>query len=461
MKTKTFLFSAGLLFIGCSTVKRYKKIETVSTDNNRVTMNLFGTKIDVAKAEDNTKSLWDLQGEGQAELIKAFNTRYGENKNFDSQLNIRYLKPAEKKSTDFTNKDLKLIFSIAKKRDYTKLASSSTSYNLADRIEYLKFKVTIDAGTNLKFVKWNKFTSEYATVDIADVSFTQSLELNGSLGTSSTGGTEASSTVEGVAQKATTGSSFSPSISAKGSMSKTETQKVRYRYLQLNGAISDKEISIEQEGMREIDLTGNVIADVNLKFDEGIETLSAIDKLMAQDGTFNPMASVNLTTYTVTVPTIAGIPDEVNATLTYDYVYRHVVRGEKTFYEWDDKIEYVNGTSSQQITLFKKKDLVPGFAQLAKIGEDRLAFNARTRLIIEENFGAQNTYELIFSSNTEAAAFLDWLTRFAVGTGHENDPIVLGSYKLRLRANQTDSDVTHNIVSTTLKNKMQVLPYYR
>src|SRR5688572_20890630 len=133
MNTKLFTLAMILLIAGCSTVKRYKRVDSVSSDNTKIGMDLFGTKIEPAKEDDNTKSLWELQGEGQAELIKALNVRYKEDDKFTTQLSTKYLKPKEKKITDFTNKDLKLIFSISKKRDYSKLSQNETPFNLADR----------------------------------------------------------------------------------------------------------------------------------------------------------------------------------------------------------------------------------------------------------------------------------------------------------------------------------------
>ena len=461
MKNKLLTIAVVILICGCTTVKRYKKVETVSADpnNDKVGIALFGTKVDAAKEEDNAKSLWELQGEGQAELIKSLNGRYKEDEKFIAQLNTKYLKPKEKKATDFTNKDLKLIFSISKKRDYSKLKDTKPAFTLADRIEYIKFTITIPDKTNLNFIKWNKFTTEYATIDIADVSFTQSLELAGSLGTSSTRGTEATETAETLAKKATTGSSFTPSASTKGTASKTEAQKVRYRYVQLNGKISDKVISIEQEGMREIDLNGNVIVDVNLKFDEIPEILSTAEGLK-KDEKFAKVDDVKLILYPVLVPKVEGLPDKLDATLNYEYTYRHVVKGEKTFYEWDDEVEYITGASSKTITLFRKKDFVPAFAHIAKLGEDAKAFKDRTRLGIQETFGNKDTYELIFGSNSEAAEFLDWLRRFPVDKGKEDAALTMGSYTLKLRTGGTDTDLTYNEFKKVTK-QMQNLSYYR
>jgi len=461
MKNQIYILALLLSMSGCTTVKRYKSIESTSSDNTRVGLDLFGTKVEAAKEDDPSKSLWDLQAEGQAALINALNARNKDDEKFSAQLNGKYLKTKEKKITDYTNKDLKLIFSISKTRDYAGLKGANPPFTLADRIEYLKFSITIPDNTNLNFIKWNKFSTEYATVDVADMSFSQSVEVAGSLGSSSTSGSEQSSGAEGVVGKLTTGSALTPSISAKGSASKTETQKVKYRYVQLNGAISDKQIKIEQEGMREIDLTGNVIADVNLKFEEIPEVLVSAEGLKdAATGAFNPASKVKLLQYPVLVPRVAGLPATIEATLNYDYAYRHVRSRAKTYFEWDDRVSYITGSVSKTITLFRRKDYVPAFAHIAGVGEDALPFNGRTKLMLQEDFGAKNTFELIFNSNSEAADFLSWLTRYPLAGNNPNNPIILGSYRLRLRSAGADKDLTYSGFQA-ISGKMAALPYYR
>jgi hypothetical protein len=450
-----FLFIwAGM--IGCTTVKRYKSIENTATDvNHLVSIDLFGTKVDAAKEDEKTKSLWDLQAQGQAALIKALAARNSNDDKFTTALNAKYLKEKEKVITDYTTKDVRLVFSISKKRDYLELSKNNPTFQIGDRIEYLQFDITIPDTTNLNFIKWNKFTTEYATIDVADVSFNQSLEVDASTGLTSTASNETT-----VDSKKTSGSnSLAPSVTAKGTTGKTEAQKVRYRYVALNGKISDKQISIEQEGMREIDLAGNVIADVNLKFDENPETLATVEGYKAADGSYNTPDKLKIVLYTAMVPALATLPATINANLTYQYAYRHIAKGEKTFYEWDDKIEYLKGVGTKIIPLFKKKDYLPAFFNIARIGQDAIAANNRTRIVLEDVNSGDIT-EMIFSSLGAAQEFSNWLIGYNPAAADINKPIVAGTHKLLLRANGTDSPLTKPSFNS-IKSNMQVLAYYR
>ena len=440
----------------CTTVKRYKSIKNARLDtNNLVSIDLFGTKVDAAKEDNNSKSLWDLQAEGQAELIKALDKRNSDEEKFASALNAKYLKEKEKLVTDYTSKDVRLIFSISKKRDFMELAKCRPKFTLADRIEYVQFDITIPAKIELNFIRWNKFITEYATIDVADMSFNQSLEVSASTGISSGVGSE--KTVGN--EKATESSTFSPSLNAKGTISKTEAQKLRYRYVALNGTINDKKISIEQEGMREIDLNGNVIVDINLKFVEILEKLTTVEGCKTPEGVYNTPDKMKIVLFTAHVPYIIGLPDTIKAILHYQYVYRHVKKGAKTYYEWDDKIEYLKGDSVKTISLLKKKDYLPDFYNLAQIGQDSQSFDQRTRIILTDTI-SKDTLEMIFPSLSDAQEFWVWLNKYNLTPGDSNKPIVVGSYKLFFRNGSKNIDLTKQVFNS-IKSNMAVLPYYR
>lgn len=447
-----------LLFLsltGCATtVKRYKTIEKTTVDTNSlVSLDLFGTKVDPAKSEDASKSLWNLDAEGQAQLIKELGSRNADIDKFTGSLENKYFKAKENPATDYTSKDVRLIFSVGKTRDYLHLADQNPSYTLGDRIEYLQFDITIPAATNLNFIKWNKFSTEYATIDVADVSFNQSLSV-----TASTGLSLASSTEKTDDNVKTTGSTgLTPSVSATGSTGKTENQKIRFRYVSLNGKISDKQISIEQEGMREIDLSGNVIADVNVKFDEVPETLTSAEGYKTAAGAYNTPDKTKITLFTAMVPVITGLPSTIDATLNYQYAYRHIIKGAKTYFEWDDKVEYLKGTGIKTITLFKQKDFLPAFYNIAQKGQDTLTADQRTRIMLKDVNSGDIT-EMVFPTLGAAQEFLNWLIRYTPVDASK--PIVAGSYKLLLRVRGTDSDLTRQSFDN-IRSNIQVLPYYR
>ncbi len=423
-----------------------------------MSIDLFGTKIEAAGEEDESKSLWDLQAEGQAELIKELSKRNSEDEKFASALNNKYIKGKSKTITDYTSKDVRLIFSISKKRNYQALpgfASSTTSFTLGDRIEYVKFDIVIPNNVNLSFVKWNKFSTEYATINVADVSFNRSLEVTASSGITNVSGAE--KTVDN--KKTTSSNSLTPTISGKGTTGIIENQIVRYRYVGLNGTISDKKASIEQEGIREIDLTGNVIADFNLKFDEFPETITSIEDYKAASGAYNAPKNLKVSLYTAMVPIVSGLPEKIEASLNYQYAYRHIVKGEKTYYEWDDKIEYITGTASKTITLFKRDDYLPSFYNISERAPDHVFGYQRTRIVLKDVHSNEET-EMVFPDLAAAQEFWRWLNKHEPAPADVNKPIVIGSYKLLLRTGQENIDLTKNAFDA-VKSKIQPLFYFR
>jgi hypothetical protein len=187
--------------------------------------------------------------------------------------------------------------------------------------------------------------------------------------------------------------------------------------MKLNGSISDKLISIEEEGTREIDLTGNVIADVALEFDAFPERM--LVPVFSGDGkTKGTLSSFRFVD--VMVPRMEEKSDTIHALLKLEYVYRHVQAGSNTFAEWDDQVEYYTGTVQKQIPLFLKEDYLPGFYCI----EDR---NERNELL-KISQGNNRVYLLQFLSYQDAFRVLEWLED---RDGGANDvPLLVGNSKL-------------------------------
>jgi hypothetical protein len=120
-------------------------------------------------------------------------------------------------------------------------------------------------------------------------------------------------------------------------------------------------------------------------------------------------------------------------------------------------VKYITSTVTKTITLFKEKDIVPSFYQVAKIGEDAIAFENRTRFVLYEP-STSKTYELVFPNKGSADEFWDWLLKFT--TTKPNDQIVIDQYQLKLRSGGSDSPVSKNSLSA-VKDNIQALPYYR
>jgi len=401
MKKPHPLLSVNLLLLvtmmflivgGCSSVKRYKSASWKGEDNSLVNMDLFGASLRDSPSIMQDKNLWDLSAGAQTQLIQILNERYPHNEQFMGALSNRYLSEDFTLPEDLTRKNLKMVFTISKHRDYRLLNESSSRFSPADRIEYLKFSLEIPPEYNLGFSGWNRYTTEYGEIEIADVSFSTSLDLDldGSVSGTDAGG--------------------------KTSFSRSEQQEVKSRYLKLNGSISNKTISVEEEGTREIDLTGNVIADVSLEFD-GFPERIAFPQFAGEE---TPLAGdVPLTGFSfadVMVPRMEEAPDTILANLTLEYVYRHVQAGGKTFVEWDDQVEYYTGELVKQIPLFQRRDYLPGFYCIAAENNqnERLKFTN----------GEDKEYLLQFASYRDASRVVNWID--GLEGAITSDPLIVG-----------------------------------
>ncbi|MCU0388505.1 MAG: hypothetical protein MUE71_07860, partial [Chitinophagaceae bacterium] len=66
--------------------------------------------------------------------------------------------------------------------DYFTLSPDGSTLSAADRIEYLKIALSVPRETPFHFTGWNLFSTEYGTIDIADISFSRTIELGATAG---------------------------------------------------------------------------------------------------------------------------------------------------------------------------------------------------------------------------------------------------------------------------------------
>jgi hypothetical protein len=416
------LATLGTLATACSTVRRYSSADHTQRekpiflargadeDSLRVRMDISDSKISNPAPSSEGKSLWDLGNEGQKELITILSERYKDNDKFTEVLNTQYLSDdgGTGGAIDYVRKNVRIVFSISRWHPY-QIMGKVNGFSPADRIEYLKYKLTLDdSASTIKFTSWNKYGTAYGSINIADVNFQESLSASAGAGNS--------------AGIVTGGSGSGAGVSA--SASKAEAQKVRYRYIQLNGSISNKSLQLESEGTREVDLAGNVTADVTMEFDAFPEVLYTISKVKNDSGIFLQPGEVHLSETVALVPKETTI-HSIRALLTYDYAYRHVEKGDKTFYEWDDKVKYVTGTVSKEVTLMKAKDILPPFCCL-KFQCDTSTHNKNFIKIrnLAAGLGVQET-NLAFPSQSAANSFITWLVSYKCSPAELDQPIKL------------------------------------
>lgn len=390
MRNKILLLAGLLLLLlvsACTSVKRFKSASYKGTDNALVDVELFSSRLASEKVPHEDMHLWNLSANAQTRLVQILDERYPENAQFMSALSKNYHLSGESSLEDFTRKELLLVFTVSRMRDYPRLKDPSGRFSPADRIEHLKLSLQIPEENKLKFTQWNRYATEYGEIEIADVSFSRSLELDAS---GDPGGVD---------------------LGGRASLSRSEKQLIEARYLKLNGSLSDKELVLEEEGTRETDLTGNISANVSMEF--GAFPERVVLPLFSDSG------AMVIQFHDVLVPALEFAPDTLFAELTVEYIYRHVESGWQSFAEWDDKVEYYEGTLQKRVPLFTKEDYLPGFYC---IGEDQ---GEKDALKFSNENGKE--YLLQFLDYPSASRFLDWLSDPHRDPLH---PVFIGSSQL-------------------------------
>ncbi len=417
-----------ILITGCTKVKRFKSADYKGVDHSLVDMSLFGASLDQPISQAEGLSLWDLSADAQTQLIKIYNERYPDNARFTAELNRQYMGDALGSGLDFTRRNLRMVFTISKKKAYASLGESGSHYSPADRIESVKFSLELAPEYNLQFAGWNRYTTEYAEVEIADVSFSRSIDLGGDI---------SAEFAEG---------------SLKSSTSRKEDQALKTRYLKLNGSISPLRLEMEAEGCREIDLAGNVLADVSLEFVGFPERITLPAYTGEKELPFPGFSQLHF--IDVMVPQMEHVPDSIMAILEMEYVYRHVESGWKTFQEWDDRVAYFSGKVSKQIPIFLKAEYLPSLYCLGVEGAENEE-NEKETIRLSSASGAE--YPLQFLDHQEAQRFLDGLYRAASAPGGVERvalPLEIGAHTLMLGS----QPLTPAMVSSN-KN-IKVMPVY-
>jgi hypothetical protein len=421
MNKLVWTFLTGLICLSCSTVKRYSNVDRTvkeqpiflakgqDEDSLRVRMDISDSRISEPAPSGSYKSIWDLKNDGQKELLNILHQRFKDNDKFIDAVNNQFLADEGGGGTiDYVKKDVRIVFSISRWHPYDLIGAKAYGFSPADRIEYLKYRLSLDdPNSTIKFTSWNKYGTAYGSINIADVSWQQTLSAEADAGS-----------------VATLINNNSAGAMVGASASKGESQKVRYRYIQLSGSISDHALQLESEGTREIDLAGNVLVDVTMEFDAFPEVLYELSKAKNDSGIFLQPDQVQLNESIALVPRETTIHD-IKAILTYDYAYRHVESGDKTFYEWDDKVKYFTGTVSKEVTLMKAKDILPPFCCIRFLSDySQQGKNFIKVRNLAAGLGVQEA-NLAFPNQSCASTFITWLVSYKCDKKDMDQPIRL------------------------------------
>jgi hypothetical protein len=362
---------------------RYKTIDpsVEKSDANSVvdvsTLTIPAEVLDTSK--DGGKTIFDLKSYGQKALIDEFARKDDDGqKRLNALMNATY---QSKKSSDgavIVKKDYTIVFSTVLK-DFYSLISQSLS--AGDRIAKLRITVSISASDrdSVKFLKWDKFSTQFAQFNIGGTSFN-------------------------VARQAT----LSPSIPigagslTAGTLGKTSTYQendsLQLRFVLLNGTLTKDSIILDQTGTPQVDLQGNTTIAITVAFPfvEGPPFFS-FEVFQNGDGAFQTAEKVSVTKSGNPYPQLGH---DVNLNMRVDYVLRHIKEGERSFTEGDDEISYYWGHFTRNIPQFIKfADLRPKSWNVT---------NNKKALGLYDDV-TKKYYELAFGSFSDATDFLEWV----------------------------------------------------
>jgi hypothetical protein len=331
-------------------------------------------------SRDNAKTIFDLQSNGQKALIEAYDKKDVDDgqKRLKALLNEKYQAKKTGSNAPVT-KDYTIVFSTAMKDFYNQITKSLSE---ADRIAKLRFTVTIpdDYKDSVKFVKWDKFATQFAQFNIGGVSFNsvKGATLSPSIGLFGSAATSLGSIV--------------------GTNTYQENDSLQQRFVLLNGVLTSDKLVLDQTGTPQIDLQGNTTINVTVAFtDVATMYYFAFDGFQNEKGMYQTPDKISVKKSAAYYP---QPKNDIKLKLSVDYVLRHVTKGDKTFTESDDAVSYYWGNFHPKIPKFINfKELKPKAWYL---------YNKKIPLLIRDPLTGQD-FPLLFASFDEGSDFLDWL----------------------------------------------------
>lgn len=348
-----------LIFSGCgTTLKRHKSLSESQTNNDLVKISMLSTSFAETSQTSSFKTVFDLSDKGQSVILSNRNNEQSTeilNQKFQQQ------QQGKPKTIDLTTKNVRITFSISRDVSFDK-----KNFNAFDRIENLKYKFELSptATTNgIKFSKWNKYTTEYGTLDIGTLEynqgFTANLDVTGEVGTNYSSKSTQKIDENNSTENSTT---LGPKVSATGKLGYTQSQKenqtIKQRFIQLTGEFNNKSFSIHQQGNREAELAGNVSIELTINLPKDEMLIASFGNLFDSKLNRKEAKDVSLNLIRYYIPDVSKINEGIKGKLNYDFAVRHIIRGTKTFAEFDDRVRYVTGKNElDNVVLFEKDDL--------------------------------------------------------------------------------------------------------
>lgn len=427
---------------GSKITRRYKEMTPGTLATTDIEVNAIVQPEDkVSAPKIPLKTIFDLSPEGQAAL---FNTLGGIERNpanFMALLRDNLSTAVPPRQT--------LFFDLTRFNKTIIISTKKTSISDADRISRIDVSL-LPNNTAVSFTGCDKIVTNYLTADLGSLKYTQvaTADITGVLGgggsasanfqdvngttnntvngttsgstvttpvngvttvnTANSNGTNTNTATGNTTNGTTAQTNFNSSVTGKLGSSRTFSEEValRQRYINLSAYIKNRELHFYQESISGIDVSGNIIAKVNLEFTGQItETTSFEFGSLFTAGVPTAPSAIAATQVTYSYPMLAS---DVTMAIKFNGVLRKVKEHAKTITESDDIIELKSGdvNPNTTVTLIKRSEFTPRqwylIAPLPAIGPT---------LSIEGPAGSANYYSgpLYFNSYETAMEFYQYL----------------------------------------------------
>jgi hypothetical protein len=383
------------------------------------------------------KTIFDLTPEGQKAFEKAI--QQYEKTSSDFLANVAKTIATKKESpgfVDYTKFQKRFVISILDK-----------NYFLADRVA--RFRITFSVSDkNIKITSCDKIVTKYETVDVGKQNYSNvtNASLTGTLGgsgkvTGATGTTTDAAKNEGLGTSSAATTEVNSSYGVTGTLGTTRTFAeevlLKDRYVAVSGYITKNTVTLYEESVSGVKLTGNIIADISFEFDRD----KAVKMAFVPDNLFKgnkPVHSdsIEIKDLYIYYPDLAS---DIEMTYTYEPLVRHVLRGDNTISEADDAIELLHQEvkPKEKVILLPKEQFEPKLWKL-KSGTFSLAIKSPV------NTGAG---VMFFDSFDKAKNFLLWLRKNYTQINSKGNKLIFGNYLLEI---SDGSALTKNFVDNAI-----------
>jgi hypothetical protein len=415
---------------GCTSelLGRYNSVQSYTqTENSHVIVSAFVKKSTPASTEGANKArVLQLSDEGQAALIKAM----ANSATKEDMIERLFESQKSNKAGDG---------GVIDRRSFKAFIVFSSRYNpwkpgLADRISSLEI-VLSGLPNQLRFTNWDRIKTDYTTVTLG----TQSLEKTAGLS----------------ANLSPTFSSFvvgNGSAGANISNKLNENVTLTEQHIILSGVLKDNELALMEEGVAGFDLIGNITCDVDFEFKpDNCDHLHVISfGHLWEDAEGRPLEpdKLKIDWKTLWVPRkdvvnklsseLKNGTKDIGLYLAGTYQLRHVIpgKGDKTFNESDDDIEYFHGKilpAQNSVKLLRAEELSRLRTVYAiTVAQNGGGVNHLTITNVSAAVKSAPARRMDFATFEEASDFINWL-KLSTKKSSSRWTLLLGGKPLELK----------------------------